>query len=164
MMPKDMKEHLKEVIEQSERPREQVVNIIYALQRHYGYLSDEALHEAAEILSMSPLEIEELATFYDFIYRKPVGKYVIHACDGVVCWMFGEGSMVDYLCRTLQVKIGETTADGLFTVLPTACIGYCDNAPAILINAKPYGNLTPDSIDRILETFRNRQPALEEVR
>ena len=55
----------------------------------YGYLSDEALEEAAALLGMTPLELEELATFYDFIYREPVGRYVIHVCDGVVCWMHG---------------------------------------------------------------------------
>ena len=91
---------------------------------------------------MTPLELEELATFYDFIYREPVGKFVIHVCDGVVCWMFHEGSVFDYLCQKLGVCAGEVTADGMFTVLPTACIGYCDHAPAMLINGVVYGPLT----------------------
>jgi NADH-quinone oxidoreductase subunit E len=102
---------------------------------------------------MTPLEIEELATFYDFIYRRPVGKYVIHACDGMVCWMFGKESAVSYLCRKLGVEVGETTPDGLFTVLPTACIGYCDRAPAVLINGKLYGPMTPGKIDELLDRF-----------
>ena len=80
---------------------------MYALQGHYGYLNDEAVHEAAALLGMTPLEIEELATFYDFIYREPVGKFVIHVCDGVVCWMFHEGSVFDYLCKKLGVCAGE---------------------------------------------------------
>ena len=137
---------------------------MYALQGHYGYLTDEAVLEAAELLNMTPLEIDELATFYDFIYREPVGKYVIHACDGVVCWMFGEESVVDFLCKTLHVNVGETTPDGLFTVLPSACIGYCDHAPAMLINGSPYVHLTPESLERILEDLRSRHPPLAEVR
>ena len=103
---------------------------------------------------MTPLELEELATFYDFIYREPVGRYVVHACDGVVCWMFGEESVVDYLCRILEVKVGETTHDGMFTILPTACFGYCDHAPAMIVNGQLYGKLTPDRIDEILEKLR----------
>jgi NADH-quinone oxidoreductase subunit E len=154
MIPKEMKDRIRKQVEGSEHPREQVVNVMYALQSHYGYLSDEAVIEAAGLLDMSPLEIEELATFYDFVYREPVGKYVIHACDGVVCWMFGEESLVDYLCRTLAVEIGEITPDGLFTVLPSVCIGYCDHAPAVLVNGRAYGPLTPEKVDELLEQLR----------
>jgi len=160
MIPKEMKSRLQKQIEEREHPREQAVNVMYALQSHYGYLGDEAVLEAAELLRMTPLEIDELATFYDFIYREPVGKFVIHACDGVVCWMFGEETMVDYLCRTLKIKIGETTPDGLFTVLPSACIGYCDHAPAVLINGKAYGPLTPEKVDELLEELRKNHCTL----
>jgi NADH-quinone oxidoreductase subunit E len=159
MIPKEMKDRLREQIERSEQPREQVVNVMYALQNHYGYLTDEAVSEAAGILNLTPLEIEELATFYDFIYREPVGRYVIHVCDSIICWMFGSESVVDYLCKKLEVTVGQTTADGLFTILPACCIGYCDHAPVMLINGKPYGHLTPASIDQILEMLRNGPPA-----
>ncbi|MCF8107155.1 MAG: NADH-quinone oxidoreductase subunit NuoE [Desulfohalobiaceae bacterium] len=141
-------------IQESEHPREQVVDVMYALQKQYGYLSDDALHLTAELLGMTPLEVEELATFYDFIYRKPVGRYVIHICDGVVCWMFQENSVFAYLCKTLEVEPGETTADGMFTILPSACLGYCDRAPAMLINGRLYGPLDPGNIDEILHTLR----------
>ena len=160
MLPKEVREALEKKIGQEEHPREAVVDVMYAVQNHYGYLSDEAVHETASLLGLTPLEVEELATFYDFIYREPVGKFVIHACDGVVCWMFGEESVVDYLCRKLNVSIGGTTKDGLFTVLPSVCIGYCDHAPAMLINGKAYGRLTPAKIDDILEKLRQDHCAL----
>jgi NADH-quinone oxidoreductase subunit E len=153
-LPPELKEKLEAQLSKSEHPREQVINIMYSLQKHYGYLSDEAVCAAATLLDMNPLEIEELATFYDFIYRKPVGKFVIHVCDGLVCWMFHEGSVFDYLCDKLGVCAGEVTADGMFTVLPTACLGYCDHAPAMLINGVFYGSLTPEKIDEILEKLR----------
>ena len=153
-LPPELRENLVRQIAEAEDPREQVINVTYALQRHYGYLNDQAVHEAAGLLGLTPLEVEELATFYDFIYREPVGKFVIHVCDGVVCWMFHEGSVFDYLCRKLGVCAGELTADGMFTVLPTACLGYCDHAPAMLINGVVYGNLTPVKIDEILEKLR----------
>jgi NADH-quinone oxidoreductase subunit E len=153
-LPLEVREGLEKLVAATEHPREQVINVMYALQGHYGYLSDEAVRDAAEILGMTPLEVEELATFYDFIYREPVGKFVIHVCDGVVCWMFHEGSVFDYLCKKLGVCAGQMTEDGMFTVLPTACLGHCDRAPAMLINGVTYGPLNRERIDKILESLR----------
>jgi len=154
MLPEKLKHSLEEQIAGIEHPRELVVDVMFALQDHYGYLSDEAVAEAAGLLDMTPLEIEELATFYTFVYRRPVGKYVIHVCDSVVCWMNGVEPVKDYICRKLHIADGETTADGLFTLLPVCCIGYCDRAPAMLINKKVYGHLTPEKIDTILEKLK----------
>jgi NADH-quinone oxidoreductase subunit E len=153
-LPPELQTELAQQIAAAAHPREQVINIMYVLQKHYGYMNDEAVREAAAFLDMTPLEVEELATFYDFIYREPVGKFVIHVCDGVVCWMFHEGSVFDYLCEKLGVCAGEVSADGMFTVLPSACLGFCDHAPAMLINGVFYGHLTPEKIDEILEKLR----------
>lgn len=168
MLPERLKRALQRDIRASEHPREKAVDVMYAVQRHYGYLSDEGLAESARLLAMTQLELEELATFYDFIYRRPVGQFVLHVCDGVVCWMCHEGwgcigeeeSILTYLCARLGVEVGETTADGLFTVLPSACLGYCEFAPAMLINGKPYGPLTPESMDQILEKLKNQSDEL----
>ena len=154
MLPQELKAPLQEMISSVEHPRELVVDVMLAFQDHYGYLSDEALEEAAMLLDMTPLEMEELATFYTFLYREPVGKYVIHVCDSVICWMDGYESIRDFLCQKLGIKMGETTPDGLFTLLPVCCIGYCDRAPAILINRKVYGPLTPEKLDNILEELK----------
>lgn len=151
MLPEEIQQKLIEEIARAEHPREKAIDVMYAMQHHYGYLSDEAVDEACRLLAMTPLELEELATFYDFIYRQPIGKHVIHVCDGVVCWMHHEDSVFEYLCRKLGVCGGETTPDGLFTVLPTACIGDCHNAPSMLINGEFHGKLTPERIDEILE-------------
>ncbi|MFZ5451536.1 MAG: NADH-quinone oxidoreductase subunit NuoE [Thermodesulfobacteriota bacterium] len=155
MLPPEIRENIEKLIGAADHPREQVINVCYILQKHYGYFSDEAVREAAALLTMTPLEVEELATFYDFLYREPVGKFVIHVCDGVVCWMHHENSIFDYLCRKLGVCAGAVTADGLFTVLPTACIGFCDQAPAMLINGVFYGSLTPAKVDEIIEQLRS---------
>jgi len=154
MLPQELKASLQEMISSAEHPRELVVDVMLASQDHYGYLSDEALEEAAMLLGMTPLEMEELATFYTFFYREPVGKYVIHVCDSVICWMDGYESIRDYLSQKLGIKMGETTSDGLFTLLPVCCIGYCDRSPAILINRKVYGPLTTEKLDNILEELR----------
>jgi len=155
MLPNELKKSLEEKITHAEHPREMVVDVMLALQEHYGYLSDDAVEAVAALLGMSPLEVEELASFYTFIYREPVGKYVIHVCDSVICWMDGFESIQDYLCRKLDIAVGDTSADGLFTLLPVCCIGYCDMSPAMLINRKVYGNLTPQKIDEILDKLKS---------
>lgn len=151
MLPKELQQKLSAEIAQAQYAREKAIDIMYALQGHYGYMSDEAMQEAAQLLHMTPLELDEVATFYDFIYREPVGKYVIHVCDSAICWMNGHESIVDHLCKRLDLQMGGTTADGLFTLLPVCCIGYCDRAPAMLINRKVYGHLTSEKVDEIIQ-------------
>jgi NADH-quinone oxidoreductase subunit E len=155
MIPEELKKSLKKDIEQVEHPRELVVDVMFAIQEHYGYLTDEGVQETAGLLGMSALEVEQLATFYTFIFREPVGRYVIHVCDSVVCWMDGYDSVRDYLCQKLDIQPGQTTPDGLFTLLTVCCIGYCDRSPAMLINRKAYGNLTVEKIDSILAKLQS---------
>ena len=154
MLPDNLKTSLVDQINRAEHPQELVVDVMFAIQEHYGYLTDEGVQETAGLFNMSALEVEQLATFYTFIYREPVGKYVIHVCDSVVCWMNGYESVWKYLCRKLGIQPGETTPDGLLTLLKVCCIGYCDRSPAMLINLKAYGNLTVEKIDGILAKLR----------
>ena len=154
MIPQELKMSLEKQVAEVDHPRELAVDVMFAIQDHYGYLTDEGVKETAQLLEMSPLEVEQLATFYTFIYRDPVGKYVIHICDSVICWMDGYDSIKEYLCRRLGIRMGETTPDGLFSLLPVCCIGYCDRSPAMLINRKAYGNLTAEKIDTILKKLK----------
>jgi NADH-quinone oxidoreductase subunit E len=156
MLPSALKNDLKQWISQVDHPRELAVDVMYAIQDHYGYLSDEALLEAAQLLGLTPLELEELATFYDFIYREAVGRYVIRVCDSTICWMQGHEEVVDHLRHRLGIGMGETTTDGLFTLLPVCCIGYWALAPAMLVNKRVHGHLTKERIDRILEELRQQ--------
>ncbi len=149
---------LRQRIAAADHPRELAVDVMYTLQRECGWMTEEALREGARLLGMTPLELEELATFYDFIYRRPVGLYVIHVCDGIVCWMKGRTGVLDHLRERLSIEPGETTGDGLFTLLPVSCIGYCEYAPAMLVNGKLYGSLTPEGIDAALDELRRRKP------
>jgi len=155
MLPEQLKEKLKSQIEAVEHAREIAIDVMTDVQAYYGYLNDEAVEASASLLGMSPLEVDELATFYTFLYREPVGKYVIHFCDSLICWMEDDESLAAHLCRNLGIHIGETTADGLFTLLPVCCIGYCDRAPAILVNRKVYGPLNIEKLDALIEKLRN---------
>ena len=156
MIPAELRESLAGEIAAALHPREQAINVMYAFQRHYGYFSDEALVEAAELLGLTPLELEELATFYDYIYRSPVGKYVIKVCDSTVCWLEGHQRVIDYISARAGVPMGGTSPDGLFTLLPVCCIGYCDRAPAMVVNKRVYGKLTQEKIGRILDKLAHK--------
>lgn len=151
-MPTDaLIESLEKEIQAADHPRELAVDVMAAIQARDGYLSDAGAAEAARLLGMDPVEVEELATFYTFIYREPVGRYVIHICDSVVCWMEGAETIGGHLMKRLGIQMGETTPDGRFTLLPVCCIGYCDRAPAVLINRKAYGPLTIPLLDEIID-------------
>jgi len=156
MLPDALNKTLSERIALAEDPREQAVDVMFELQGHFGYMSDEAMAEASKLLGMTTLELEELATFYDHIYREPVGKYVIHVCDSAICWMHDHLSVIEHIRSRLNVEVGGTTADGLFSLLPVCCIGYCDRAPAMTINRRVFGRLTPEKIDRVLERLRDQ--------
>jgi NADH-quinone oxidoreductase subunit E len=151
MLPEDLKQKIKNMITEAESPREKAIDVMLSIQELYGWMSDDAMVEASGLLGMTPLELEELATFYDFIYRSPVGKYVIHVCDSAMCWLEGHQSVIDYISARVNVPMGGMSADGLFSLLPVCCIGYCDRAPAMVINKRVYGKLTPEKIDRILD-------------
>ena len=150
MLPYELKSKLREMIAGAESPREKAVDVMFEIQELQGWMSDEAMAEASELLGMTPLELEELATFYDYIYRSPVGKYVIKVCDSTVCWLEGHQRVMDYISSRLGIRPGGTSTDGLFTLLPVCCIGYCDRAPAMVINKRVFGNLTSEKIDRVL--------------
>ena len=130
--------------------REAAVDVMKELQRHYGWLTDEAVVEAAELLGLSPLQVEELATFYEMIYRRPVGKRVIHVCDSISCWSVGSDRVMDHLRESLGIDAGETTEDGLFTLIPCACLGNCGEGPTMMIADTLHGRLTPERVNDIL--------------
>ena len=123
------------------------------VQRRTRWVSDEMLGEIADYLEMTPAELDSLATFYNLIYREPVGRHVILICDSVSCWVMGYEGLLTHLNNRLGITLGETTADQRFTLLPMACLGACDHAPAVMIDNDFHGDLTPAKIDEILMRY-----------
>ncbi|MCF8027421.1 MAG: NADH-quinone oxidoreductase subunit NuoE [Desulfobacteraceae bacterium] len=158
MLPETYINEVEKRLRRAVHPREIIIDVMLEVQQFYGWFSDEALEQTARLLNMSPLEIEELATFYNYIYRQPVGKYVIHVCDSVICWMIGGyESFVEHIQEKLGIRMGQTTDDGMFTLLPVCCLGYCDLAPALMINRTIYGRLTAEKFDQIIEDLRREK-------
>ena len=154
MIPENMRQELQARIAAAVTNREAAVDVMKSLQAHYGWLTDEAVIEAAELLGLSPLQVEELATFYEMIYRRPVGRHVIHLCDSISCWVMGGESLLQQVAELLGIGVGETTADGLFTLLPCCCLGNCGEAPTMMIGDRIYGRVTLDGVVKILNQER----------
>jgi NADH-quinone oxidoreductase subunit E len=129
------------------------IDALKIVQKHRGWVSDETLMDVAEVLETSPEALDAVATFYNLIFRRPVGRHVILVCDSVSCWIMGYDNLVEHLTERLGIGFGETTADGRFTLLPHVCLGACDLAPVMMIDETLYGNLDAEKIDEILATF-----------
>ena len=124
------------------------------MQKRFGFVSDPHLAEVAALLEMTPAELDGVATFYNLIFRRPVGRHVILLCDSVACWVMGEAAARAQLRERLGIKPGETTADGRFTLLPIVCLGHCDHAPAMMVDEDQYGDLDAARLDAILDRYR----------
>ena len=129
------------------------VEALKIVQRYRGWISDESLRDIAGALEMTPDELDSVATFYNLIFRRQVGRHVILICTTISCWVMGYEEILNHLQERLGIKPGETTADGRFTLLPVPCLGACDGAPAIMIDDTLYPNVSLVLIDNILNNY-----------
>lgn len=129
------------------------IEAMKVVQRRRGWVSDESLHDLGELLGMTSAELDGVATFYNLIFRRPVGRHVILVCNSVSCWIMGYTTLREHLSRRLGIDLGETTADGRFTLLPIVCLGACDHAPTMMVDDDLHGDLTPEKIETILESY-----------
>jgi NADH-quinone oxidoreductase subunit E len=158
MIPDHLKQELNQRVAGAVTNREAAVDVMKELQRHYGWLTDEAVLEAAALLDLSALQVEELATFYEMIYRRPVGRHVIHVCDSISCWSMGGESLMKQFEELLGIAVGATTADGQITLLPCCCLGNCGKAPSVMVGERLYGPITSDSAGALITELLNRTP------
>ncbi len=130
------------------------IEAMLIIQRRQGWVSDEKLHDLSELLRLSVSDLDGVATFYNLIRRKPVGRHVALICDSVSCWIMGADRTRDHLCRRLSTPIGGTTSDGQFTLLPIVCLGACDHAPAMMIDGTLHEDLDEPKIEEILAQYK----------
>ena len=144
---------IEEAIKQVPVKKAACIEALKIVQEHRRWVSDESLKEVAAYMSMSPEELDSVATFYNLIFRRPVGRHIILLCDSISCWVMGYETILEHLTKTLGIKYGETSADGRYTLLPNPCLGTCDCAPALMIDNDLYRNLTVDQLDEILKKY-----------
>ncbi|MGA0843431.1 MAG: NADH-quinone oxidoreductase subunit NuoE [Arenicellales bacterium] len=122
-------------------------------QAEHGWVTEEVVSAVAELLSLRPIEVFEVATFYDMFYTQPVGRHPIRVCTNVSCKLRGADRVVQSLCATLNVKLGEVTADGRFTVLEAECLGACGGAPMMAVGNDYHEDLDPDTVSTCLANY-----------
>ena len=134
--------------------RAAVIEALKIVQQERGWVSNESIEAVANHLELSPAEVDSVATFYNLIFRKPVGRHVIRYCDSVVCHITGYQGIQSALEQQLNIKPGQTTADGRFTLLPTCCLGNCDKGPTMMVDEDTHVHLTPEGIPGLLEQYQ----------
>jgi NADH-quinone oxidoreductase subunit E len=130
------------------------IDALQIVQRERRWISDESLYAIADMLGMSATELEGIATFYNLIYRQPVGQHVIHLCNSITCWLHDYQSIAEHLRQSLNIEFGQTTADGNITLLPNVCLGCCDKAPALMLDGELVDSLDINTIDKLLQGLK----------
>lgn len=131
------------------------IEALKIVQRHRRWISNESIKDIAPLLDMSPHELDNVATFYNLIYRQPVGEHVILVCNSVSCWLMGYERILQHLKSRLRIGLGETTPDDRFTLIPMVCLGICDHAPAMMVDEETYIDLDETRLDEILAKYQD---------
>ncbi|MBU0883429.1 NADH-quinone oxidoreductase subunit NuoE [Pseudomonas sp. GWSMS-1] len=136
-----------------EDPRAASIEALKIVQKARGWVPDGAADAIGEILGIPASDVEGVATFYSQIFRQPVGRHIIRVCDSMTCYIGGHESIVESIQQQLGIGLGQTSADGRFTLLPVCCLGNCDKAPAVMIDDDTFGNLQADGVAKLLEAY-----------
>lgn len=120
---------------------------------YQGYLSDEAIAAVAQYLEMPKIAVQEVATFYSMYELSPVGQHVFKICDGISCYLCGYKKISEHIQQKFNIKVGETTKDGKFTLQHVECLGACIDAPAMQLGNDYHEKLTPEKLDKIIEAL-----------
>jgi len=131
-----------------------LIPVLQDVQARYGYLPDEAVSLIAKELSVYPIDIYGILTFYAQFHLAPRGRHIITVCQGTACHVMGGKAILDYLAKILDVAVGETTKDGMFTLERVACLGCCGMAPVVMIDKDFYGGCTIQSVEQLVDKYR----------
>lgn len=140
-------------IEHYDDARAASIDALKTVQKRHGWVPDEAIAAIAGILEIPAADVEGVATFYNLIFRKPVGRHVIKVCDSIGCFLTGYDDLISATKQHLNIDYGQTTADGRFTLLPICCLGNCDKGPTLMIDDDTHGPVTPAQIPALLEKY-----------
>lgn len=136
------------------RQKSALLPVLHVAQEQFGWLSVDTMDYVASLLSIEPIEVYEVASFYSMYKLKPVGKYMFEVCQTGPCMLKGCDDIIEYISEKLNIKPGETTADGLFTLKPVECLGACGYAPMMQMGKYYKEHLTKEKVDAIIEECR----------
>lgn len=136
-----------------------LITVLQRVQEIYGWLPTDVMYKIAEKLSVSPARVMGVATFYTQFRLSPVGRHLIMLCKGTACHVNGADGIEKAVCAELNIKDGETTADGLFSLKTVACLGCCSLSPVMMIDEEAYGSLTPSSAVAAIRKVKESEQA-----
>lgn len=132
-----------------------LIPVLHIAQAEFGgWLSSQTMDLVAEVLNIKPIEVYEVASFYSMFNLQPVGKCLIEVCRTSSCWLCGAEDIIDHLEHKLNIKVGETTSDGMFTLKAVECLGSCGTAPMMQVGADYHENLSIEKVDKLVDGFR----------
>jgi NADH-quinone oxidoreductase subunit E len=138
------------------RQKSALLPVLHVAQAEFGgWLSPEVMDYVASILKIQPIEVFEVASFYTMYNLKPVGKCTFEVCQTSSCWLCGAEDIIKYIEKKLNIKVGETTKDGMFTLKTAECLGSCGTAPMLQCGASFHENLTYEKVDSLIEKYKN---------
>lgn len=154
MLSDTERRELEDAVKHYPDKRGATIDALLTIQRRRGWISDDTLLEIAQFLEITVEDVDSVATFYNLIFRKPVGRHVAFVCDSISCWIKGCEQVQEQINTLYNADLGQTSPDGRLTVLPIACLGQCERAPALMIDQDVYGNVTPEKIEQIVEKYK----------
>ena len=144
----------REIISRYPRPRSALIPLLHLAQEQDGYVTEDAMAHLGELVGITPAEVLGTCSFYEMFKLHPVGKYVVNICTDISCMLLGGFELLEHAEEVLDVKAGNTTADGTFTLEDVECQAACTEAPCLQVNYRYFTNLTPDDLDQLLDELR----------
>jgi len=148
---------IKKIIQQYRKKKGILISLLQDIQAIYGYVPEESIELISTELSIYPVEIYGILTFYTQFYLTPRGRHTIKACQGTACHVMGGKEILDYLSDKLGISEDETTEDGMFSLERVACLGCCGMAPVVVIDNNFYGKCTIQKVDTLMKEYRSKE-------
>jgi len=149
----DAREAIRKLAGEFPQPRSALLGALFVAQEEAGVLHPEVVAEVADLLGLPATEAVSVASFYHLYRFRPEGRHLIQVCTNVSCLLNGCQAVLEHLRRRLGIEVGETTADGRFTLRRAECLAACEAAPVVMVGPDRHGPLRPDQIDEILERY-----------
>ena len=159
-MPRLTRENIelaREIISRYPRPRSALIPLLHLAQEQDGYVTDEAMEHIGELVGITPAEVLGTCSFYEMLKLEPVGRYLVNVCTDISCMLLGGAELLEHAEEALDLKAGNTTADGLFTLEDVECQAACTEAPCLQVNYRYFTNVAPAALDQLLEDLRAGQ-------
>lgn len=154
---KNENKELMEILNQHEKDKSNLIQILNQVQEKFGYISEESQKAISEYLNIPMAEVYGVITFYSRFTLKPKGKYNIAVCLGTACFVKGSEKVLDKVKEILKIDVGQTTEDGLFSIEATRCVGACGLAPVFTVNDEVYGKSTPELVESVINKIKEEE-------